>query len=157
IVPLYIGWGSDGTTYVASEMKALDAVCESVQEFPPGHYYTGHEKRFVKWYDPVWARTVPTEKVALQRLRTALEAAVRKQLMCDVPYGVLISGGLDSSLIAALAAGYRKKRVESGNREEAWWPRLHSFSIGLAGSPDARFARQVAEHIGTVHHGITFT
>ena len=157
IVPLYIGWGSDGTTYVASEMKALDWVCESVQEFPPGHYYTGNEKRFVKWYDPAWARTVPTEKVSLKRLRSALEAAVKQQLMCDVPYGVLISGGLDSSLIAAIAAQHRFKRIESGETEEAWWPRLHSFSVGLEGSPDMRYARKVAAHIGTVHHEIVFT
>src|SRR5229473_1129029 len=143
IIPLYIGWGSDGTTYVASEMKALDAACESVQEFPPGHYYTGNEKRFAKWYDPVWARTVPTEKVALQTLRAALEAAVKQQLMCDVPYGVLISGGLDSSLIAAIAARHRFKRIESGETEEAWWPRLHSFSVGLEGSPDMDYARKI--------------
>ena len=157
IVPLYIGWGGDGSTYVASEMKALDAVCESVQEFPPGHYYTGSEKRFVQWYDPVWACTLPTEKVSLHRLRTALEKAVKQQLMCDVPYGVLISGGLDSSLIAAIAARYRFKRIESGDIEEAWWPRLHSFAVGLEGSPDLKYARKVAEHIGTVHHEVIFT
>jgi len=157
IIPLYIGWGKDGTTYVASEMKALDAICESVQEFPPGHYYSGSVKRFVKWYDPEWARTLPTEKVSLQRLRTVLETAVKQQLMCDVPYGVLISGGLDSSLIAAIAARHRFKRIESGETEEAWWPRLHSFSVGLEGSPDQKYARKVAAHIGTVHHEITFT
>jgi asparagine synthase (glutamine-hydrolysing) len=157
IVPLYIGWGSDGTTYVASEMKALDAVCESVQEFPPGHYYLGSEKRFVKWYDPAWAHAVPREKVSLPRLRTALETAVKQQLMCDVPYGVLISGGLDSSLIAAIAARHRFKRIESGETEEAWWPRLHSFSVGLEGSPDMEYARKVAAKIGTVHHEIVFT
>jgi asparagine synthase (glutamine-hydrolysing) len=157
IIPLYIGWGSDGTTYVASEMKALDAVCESLQEFPPGHYYTGSEKKFVKWYDPVWARDVPTQKASLQGLRAALEAAVKQQLMCDVPYGVLISGGLDSSLIAAIAARHRFKRIESGETEEAWWPRLHSFSVGLEGSPDMECARKVAAHIGTVHHEIVFT
>jgi len=157
IVPLYIGWDKEGATYVASEMKALDPVCERLQEFPPGHYYRGRDGKFVRWYAPAWTRGVPAQKCSPGRLRRELAAAVRKQLMCDVPYGVLISGGLDSSLIAALAAGDRKKRVESGNREEASWPRLHSFSIGLAGSPDARFARQVAEHIGTVHHGITFT
>ena len=157
IIPLYIGWGSDGTTYVASEMKALDAVCESIQEFPPGHYYKGSGKQFVKWYDPVWARTLPTEKVSLQKLRTALDTAIKQQLMCDVPYGVLISGGLDSSLIAAIAARHRFKRIESGEIEEAWWPRLHSFSVGLEGSPDMKYARKVAAHIGTVHHEIIFT
>ncbi len=157
IVPLYIGWGNDGATYVASEMKALDEVCETIQEFPAGHYYKGSEKRFVKWYDPVWARTLPTEKVSLQKLRIALDIAVKQQLMCDVPYGVLISGGLDSSLIAAIAAQHRFKRIESEETEEAWWPRLHSFSVGLEGSPDLKFARKVAAHIGTVHHEITFT
>jgi len=157
IVPLYIGWGTDGTTYVASEMKALDEVCETIQEFPAGHYYKGSEKRFVKWYDPVWARNLPREKVSLQKLRIALDTAVKQQLMCDVPYGVLISGGLDSSLIAAIAAQHRLKRIESGETEEAWWPRLHSFSVGLEGSPDLKFARKVAAHIGTVHHEITFT
>jgi len=157
IIPLYIGWGSDGTIYVASEMKALDAICESVREFPPGHYYTGNERRFLRWYNPVWAHTVPTTKVSLQGLRISLETAVKQQLMCDVPYGVLISGGLDSSLIAAIAARHRFKRIESGETEEAWWPRLHSFSVGLEGSPDMAYARKVAAHIGTVHHEIVFT
>jgi asparagine synthase (glutamine-hydrolysing) len=157
ICPLYIGWGKHGETYVASELKALDAVCEQVQEFPPGHYYLGSTRRFVKWYDRAWMHTVPTEKVDIAKLRAALEHAVKQQLMSDVPYGVLISGGLDSSLIAAIAAKYRKLRVESGDREEAWWPRLHSFSVGLAGSPDLQCARTVAEHIGTVHHEIVFT
>ena len=157
IIPLYIGWGSDGTTYVASEMKAIEAACETVQEFPPGHYYRGSNKQFVKWYDPKWSKSLPTEKVSLQKLRGALETAVVQQLMCDVPYGVLISGGLDSSVIAALAARHRLKRIESGETEEAWWPRLHSFSVGLEGSPDLKFARKVAAHIGTVHHEIIFT
>jgi asparagine synthase (glutamine-hydrolysing) len=157
IVPLYIGWDSDGATYIASEMKAIDAVCAHVQEFPPGHYYLGSEKQFVQWYDPSWAHEVPTEKVSLVRLSEALEHAVVQQLMSDVPYGVLISGGLDSSLIAAIAAKHRFKRIETGEKEEAWWPRLHSFSVGLEGSPDMKFARLVAEHIGTVHHEITFT
>jgi asparagine synthase (glutamine-hydrolysing) len=157
IIPLYIGWGRDGTTYVASEMKALDAVCELIREFPPGHYYRGSEKRFVKWYDPWWARTVPTERVSLPKLRIALQRAVKQQLMCDVPYGVLISGGLDSSLIAAIAAQHRFKRIESRDTEEAWWPRLHSFSVGLEGSPDMKCARKVAAHIGTVHHEVIFT
>lgn len=157
IVPLYIGWDNDGATYVASEMKALDSVCCSVQEFPPGHYYTGNEKQFVKWYDPSWAHNVPTDKVSLEKLRTTFEAAVKQQLMCDVPYGVLISGGLDSSLVAAIASKHRLKRMESDDTEEAWWPRLHSFAVGLEGSPDMKYARKVAAHIGTVHHEIVFT
>ena len=157
IIPLYIGWSRDGATYVASEMKALDAVCETIEEFPPGHYYYGKEKRFVRWYDPEWAHTLPTAQVSLPKLRNSLETAVMQQLMCDVPYGVLISGGLDSSLIAALAARHRLKRIESGETEEAWWPRLHSFSVGLENSPDTQYARKVAAHIGTVHHEIVFT
>ena len=157
IVPLYIGWGSDGATYVASEMKALDAICDRIEEFPPGHYYLGKSGEFVRWYDPEWARTLPTMQVSLPSLRDALENAVKQQMMCDVPYGVLISGGLDSSLIAALAARHRFKRVESGEIEEAWWPRLHSFAVGLEGSPDMAYARKVAAHIGTVHHEIVFT
>lgn len=157
IIPLYIGWDNEGATYVASEMKALDDACETIEEFPPGHYYIGREKRFVRWYNPAWAQSLPTRKVSIEELRASLERAVKQQLMCDVPYGVLISGGLDSSLIAAIAARYRFKRIESGETEEAWWPRLHSFSVGLAGAPDIKFARKVAEHIGTVHHEINFT
>ncbi|MDA9444570.1 asparagine synthetase B [Bradyrhizobium sp. CCBAU 51745] len=157
IVPLYIGWGIDGTSYVASEMKALDDVCETIQEFPPGHYYTSRDRQFVKWYDPEWAHTVPERKVSLPALRAALDSAVKQQLMCDVPYGVLISGGLDSSLIAAIVAQHRFKRIETGEVEEAWWPRLHSFSVGLEGAPDMQYARKVAAHIGTVHHEIVFT
>ena len=157
IVPLYIGWDSDGATYVASEMKALDEVCETIGEFPPGHYYRGSEGQFVRWYDPPWARTLPTEKVSLEKLRTALDTAVKQQLMCDVPYGVLISGGLNFSIIGAIAARHRLKRIETDEKEEAWWPRLHSFSVGLAGSPDLKYARKVAAHIGTVHHEIIFT
>lgn len=157
IVPLYIGWDGDGATYVASEMKALDAVCDRIEEFPPGHYYCGKAGEFVRWYDPEWARALPTARVSLPSLRDALESAVKQQMMCDVPYGVLISGGLDSSLIAALAARHRFKRIESGEIEEAWWPRLHSFAVGLEGSPDVAYARKVAAHIGTVHHEIVFT
>ncbi len=157
IVPLYIGWDGEGALYVASEMKALEPYCEKLQEFPPGHYYLGSKKEFVKWYKPAWATTIPTTPVSLPKLRQELETAVKKQLMCDVPYGVLISGGLDSSLIAAIAAKFSCRRVESGDQEEAWWPRLHSFSIGLEGSPDLKFARQVAEYIGSVHHELKFT
>jgi len=157
IVPLYIGWDTCGATYVASEMKALDAQCESVQEFPPGHYYRRSERKFVKWYDPLWARTLPTQSVSLEELRVALESAVEQQLMCDVPYAVLISGGLDSSLIAAIAAKHRFKRNEAGEIEDSWWPSLHSFSVGLEDSPDLAYARKVAAHIGTFHHEIVFT
>ncbi|MBI2582217.1 asparagine synthase B [Candidatus Woesearchaeota archaeon] len=157
IVPLYIGWDKDDVLHIASEMKALEPYCEKLQEFPPGHYYLGSKKEFVKWYKPEWATTIPTQPVSLPRLRQELETAVKKQLMCDVPYGVLISGGLDSSLIAAITAKFSRRRIESGDQEEAWWPRLHSFSIGLEGSPDIKFARQVAEYIGSVHHELKFT
>jgi asparagine synthase (glutamine-hydrolysing) len=157
IIPLYMGWDKDGATYIASEMKALDKYCDKLMEFPPGHYYSSREKKFVQWYRPEWAGTVPKKKVSLPKLRRELEKAIKRQLMSDVPYGVLISGGLDSSLIAAIAAKYRKKRIESRDKEEAWWPRLHSFSVGLKGSPDMKYAKVVAKHIGTVHHEIIFT
>jgi asparagine synthase (glutamine-hydrolysing) len=157
IVPLYIGWDEYDTEYFASEMKALDKYCYKIEEFPPGHYYLGKDKKFVKWYKPEWADTIPEKKVSLKELRAELEKAIKKQLMSDVPYGVLISGGLDSSVIAAIAAKYRKERVESDDKEEAWWPRLHSFAVGLKDSPDMKYAKKVATHIGTVHHEIFFT
>ena len=155
IIPLYIGWDKNGVTYVASEMKSIETYCEKLQEFPPGHYYKNGE--FTQWYQPKWINEIPTEPVSLPKLRKALEDSVHKQLMCDVPYGVLISGGLDSSVIAAIAAQYSKKRIESGDAEEAWWPRLHSFAIGLDGSPDLKAAKIVADDIGTVHHECKYT
>jgi asparagine synthase (glutamine-hydrolysing) len=158
IIPLYVGWDDRGTFYVASEMKALNDYCTKIKEFPPGHYLMGHgAEDFVKWYKPKWAEKIPTKKLVLSDLRKALEKSVKGEMMSDVPYGVLISGGLDSSLIAAIASKYRKKRVESGDKEEAWWPRLHSFAVGLADSPDLKYARKVANYIGTVHHEIIFT
>ncbi len=157
IVPLYIGWDKEGIVHVASEMKAIEPYCEKLQEFPPGHYYLGSTGKFVQWYQPEWMKEIPTTKVSLTKLREELEKSVKKQMMCDVPYGVLISGGLDSSVIAAIIAKFSRKRIESGDKEEAWWPRLHSFCIGLKESPDLRFARQVAEHIGCVHHEIVYT
>jgi len=155
IIPLYIGWDENGVTYVASEMKSIEPYCAKLQEFPPGNYYKNGE--FTTWYQPSWANEIPTESVSLKALRKALEDSVHKQLMCDVPYGVLISGGLDSSVIAAIAARYSKKRIESGDAEEAWWPRLHSFAIGLEGSPDLENAKIVADAIGTVHHECLYT
>lgn len=157
IVPLYIGKDHQGTTYIASEMKAIESHCETLQEFPPGHYFHSEHKEFTKWYKPEWAETLPTKPVSHQDLKKALETSVRKQLMCDVPYGVLISGGLDSSLIAAITAKFAKKRVESEGQEDAWWPQLHSFCIGLEGSPDLKYAKEVAKHIGSVHHELKFT
>ena len=155
IIPLYIGWDENGVTYVASEMKSIESYCEKLQEFPPGNYYKNGE--FTQWYQPNWVNEIPTDAVSLPKLKKALEDSVHKQLMCDVPYGVLISGGLDSSVIAAIAAKYSKKRVESGDFEEAWWPRLHSFAIGLDGSPDLKAAKIVADAIGTVHHECKYT
>ncbi len=159
--PLYLGWDRQENLYVASEMKALVGVCERIREFSPGHYFLGHEadKGFQKYYDPAWARPnfYPSEPFDPARLRAALEAAVHRQLMCDVPYGVLISGGVDSSIVAAVAAKFSARRVDENDQVAAWWPRLHSFSIGLEGAPDLIPARQVAEHIGSVHHEIHFT
>src|SRR3989338_7714470 len=157
IVPLYIGWDKEGLTYVASEMKALEPYCEKLQEFPPGHYYFGSAKQFVRWYKPQWMDQKPTTPISYEKLREELEKSVKKQMMCDVPYGVLISGGLDSSIIASIITKFSRRRVESEDQEEAWWPRVHSFSIGLKDSPDLKFGRMVAEYLKTVHHEFTYT
>ena len=159
IIPLYHGWDEKGNHYVASELKAIEGICYQIESFPPGHYYLGSEKELKKWYDPVWSdfEKVKENDSDHQRLRDELEKAVHRQLMSDVPYGVLISGGLDSSIISAIAKKYASKRIESDDQAEAWWPQLHSFSVGLEGSPDLKFAQEVANHIGTVHHEINFT
>ncbi len=159
IIPLYWGRDAKGSFYVASELKALEGVCTHIEVFPPGHYYWSKEEKFVKWYHRDWTdyENVKDNKSDIKALRKALEDAVHRQLMSDVPYGVLLSGGLDSSIISALAMKFSQKRVESGDKEMAWWPRLHSFAIGLEGSPDLEAAKKVADHIGTVHHEITFT
>jgi asparagine synthase (glutamine-hydrolysing) len=157
IAPLYAAWDKDGAIHFASEMKALDPYCSKIIEFPPGHYYSSSKQDFVQWYKPAWAKAVPSAKPSTKKLRKKLEESIRRQLMSDVPYGVLISGGLDSSIIAAIAAKYRKGRIEAKGKEEAWWPRLHSFSVGLDGSPDMKHARTVAKHLGTVHHEVVFT
>lgn len=159
VVPLYLGRDEEGTLHVASEMKGLVPVCEEIDVFPPGHVLESEAGEPRPWYRPGWrdyeaVRDGPTDPGAL---RGSLEAAVRRQLMSDVPYGVLLSGGLDSSIIAALAARHAPRRVEEGSRSAAWWPRLHSFSIGLEGSPDLAAAREVAEHIDAVHHEFHFT
>jgi len=161
VVPLYLGWDRAERLYVASELKALEGLCERIREFPPGHFMLGHEleKGCQPYYAPAWADPgfLPAEPYEPAKLREALEAAVHRQLMCDVPYGVLISGGVDSSIIAAIAAKYSAKRVEEDDASPAWWPRLHSFAIGLEGAPDLLPARKVAAHIGSVHHEIHFT
>jgi asparagine synthase (glutamine-hydrolysing) len=159
VVPLYWGRDKDGNLYVASEMKAILDVCLKVEQFPPGHYYHSREKNPVKYYAPPWAEAgrIPSSPLDLKPLRESLEAAVRRQLMCDVPYGLLISGGVDSSIVAAIAAKYKAKRVETGGKEPAWWPQLHSFSVGLKDAPDLKYAKKVADYIGSIHHEIYFT
>jgi len=159
IIPLYIGWDKNGTFYVASELKALEGTCSKIQLFPPGHYMHSSDGEFVQWYKRDWMEydAVKENKTSIQKIKDALEAAVHRQLMSDVPYGVLLSGGLDSSVTSAIAKKYSQKRVESGDTADAWWPQLHSFSVGLEGSPDLAAAQKVANHIGTVHHEIKFT
>lgn len=161
VIPLYVGWDRHEHLFVASEMKALAGHCERIREFPPGHFYLGHqaERGFQRYYEPAWAEPgrVPAAPYDAAALREALEGAVHRQLMCDVPYGVLISGGVDSSLVASIAAKYREGRVEDGDRGPSWWPRIHSFAVGLEGAPDLAPARAVAEHIGAIHHEIHFT
>ena len=159
VIPLYIGWDRDEQFYVASELKALEGVCTTIQPFLPGHYWSSKEGKMVRWYDRDWFEydAVKETGADIPALRAALEAAVKRQLMSDVPYGVLLSGGLDSSIISAVARKFADRRVESHDRDRAWWPRLHSFAIGLEGSPDLAAARKVADRIGTVHHEIHYT
>ncbi|WP_103866407.1 asparagine synthase B [Aquimarina sp. I32.4] len=159
VIPLYMGWDQNGTFYVASELKALEGVCAKIELFPPGHYLYSKEEELKKWYVRDWSdyETVQENQTSIDELRDALEAAVHRQLMSDVPYGVLLSGGLDSSVTSAIAKKYSEKRIESNDTKDAWWPKLHSFSVGLEGSPDLEAAQKVADHIGTVHHEIKFT
>lgn len=159
IIPLYMGWDMNGTFYVASELKALEGVCTKIELFPPGHYLSSKDGVVTKWYARDWSDydAVKDNETSIEDLGKALEAAVHRQLMSDVPYGVLLSGGLDSSVISAIAKKYADKRIESGDTEDAWWPKLHSFAVGLTGSPDLLAARKVAEHIDTIHHEIEFT
>lgn len=159
VMPLYLGRDRDGNRFVASELKALADICPILEEFPPGAYLDSECGTIERYYAPRWRAfdAVADQPLDVAGVGEALEAAVARQLMCDVPYGVLLSGGLDSSLITALAARHARRRVESGGTEEAWWPRLHSFAIGLEGSPDLAAARIAADAIGTVHHGFTYT
>ena len=159
VIPLYIGYGDDGLLYAASELKALEGRCDRYEPFPPGHLMTKGDTKPRRYYERDWFGydAVKDNGADPGMLRGALEAAVRRQMMSDVPYGVLLSGGLDSSIISAVAAGYAPKRVETDDRESAWWPRLHSFAVGLKGAPDLEKARLVAGHIGTVHHEINYT
>ena len=144
---------------MASELKALEGVCTKIELFPPGHYLSSSDEVPVQWYTRDWMEfdEVKENNTSIEDIHDALAAAVRRQLMSDVPYGVLLSGGLDSSVTSALAKLYASKRVESDDKQAAWWPQLHSFSVGLEGSPDLAAAQKVADHIGTVHHEIKFT
>lgn len=167
VMPLYWGRDAEGRRVVASEMKALHDFCDEFEIFPPGHVYDSASDELIRYYDPDWRHAPPSttsnpsviadEDEAVAALAVALEAAVTRQLMCDVPYGALLSGGLDSSIIAALAARHAARRVESDESEPAWFPRLHTFSVGLEDSPDLSAAARVAEQIGSVHHAITYT
>ena len=169
VIPLYIGRDADGTLYCASELKALEGLCDEYEPFLPGHYYWSREGKMRRWYRRDWTdydavrdryASLPADEAwqaQVADVRTALEAAVRRQLMSDVPYGVLLSGGLDSSVISAVAKIYADRRIETDGQQAAWWPQLHSFAVGLKGAPDLEKARLVAEHIGTVHHEIHYT
>ena len=170
VIPLYIGYDSDGTIYVASELKALEGQCEHYEPFLPGHFVTniGNPStfnfqlstfNFHRYYQRDWMEynAVKNNPASITELHDSLEAAVRRQLMSDVPYGVLLSGGLDSSVISALAERFSEMRIEDNSQTKAYWPRLHSFAVRLKGAPDLAKARLVADHIGTVHHEINYT
>ena len=159
VIPLYIGYDDDGKVYCASELKALEGFCDRYEPFLPGHYYWGKEGQMKRWYTRDWMdySAVENNESSVQAIHDALESAVKRQLMSDVPYGVLLSGGLDSSVISAVAKKFAGRRVETEGKNEAWWPQLHSFAVGLKGAPDLQKARVVADHIGTVHHEINYT
>ena len=159
VIPLYIGHDADGHLCVASELKALEGFCTDYEVFLPGHYYSSKTQKMTRWYTRDWKdyEAVMDSKLTGNDIREALESAVKRQLMSDVPYGVLLSGGLDSSIISAIAKKYSAMRVETDSTQQAWWPQLHSFAVGLKGAPDLAAARKVADYIGTVHHEINYT
>ena len=159
VIPLYIGYDDDGTVYVGSELKALEGFCQHYEPFLPGHYYWSREPGMKRYYKRDWMEydAVKDNDASVAAIHDALESAVKRQLMSDVPYGVLLSGGLDSSVISAIAEKYSEMRIENDSRTKAYWPRLHSFAVGLKGAPDLAKAKLVADHIGTVHHEINYT
>ena len=159
VIPLYIGHDDEGHLLVSSELKGLEGFASEYRPFPPGYYFFSRDKDYTRWYERDWMDydKVKDNPASVQALHDALEAAVRRQLMSDVPYGVLLSGGLDSSITSAIAKKYAAKRVETGGKADAWWPQLHSFAVGLKGAPDLAAAKKVADYIGTVHHEINYT
>ena len=171
VIPLYQGWDKTGRYYVASELKALEGDCQTIEEFPNGFYLWSEDKKTTRWYKRSWESFDSVKAAAratddkgevinpsvIEKVRNGLETAVKAQLMSDVPYGVLLSGGLDSSIIAAVTQKFSKKRIETDSKESAWWPQLHSFAVGLEGSPDLVAAQKAADYIGTVHHEVHFT
>ena len=159
VIPLYIGYNDDGKVFVASELKALEGECDRYEPFLPGHYYWSKDPGMKPWYKRDWMEydNVKDNPASSDAIRDSLCAAVKRQMMSDVPYGVLLSGGLDSSVISAITESYAERRIETDSQSRAWWPRLHSFAVGLKGAPDLAKARLVADHIGTVHHEINYT
>ena len=159
VIPLYIGYDADGKVYVASELKALEGNCDRYEPFLPGHYYSSREGIMTRYYQRDWMQyeQVKDNDASVEKVRQALMDSVKRQLMSDVPYGVLLSGGLDSSVISAIAEKFAENRIEDNGNSRAWWPRLHSFAVGLKGAPDLEKAKMVADHIGTVHHEINYT
>ena len=159
IIPLYTGYDQHGNFFVSSEMKAISEVCETVQTFPPGHYLSSETGEITPYYQPAWQdyQQVSQMSARAQDVRESLTASVKRHLMTDVPYGVLLSGGLDSSIVAAVAKQFVERRIEDDEASQAWWPALHTFAVGLEGSPDLAAAQKVADHIGSVHHSFTYT
>ena len=159
IIPLYMGWDKEDNFFIASELKALEGYCKEIKLFPPGHYFSSDDGQLTKWYLRNWEKyeNVKENSTNISLIRESLSEAVKRQLMSDVPYGVLLSGGLDSSITTAIAKTYCQKRIETKDQKKAWWPSLHSFSVGLKDSPDLLAAKKASEYIGTIHHEIIFT